>query len=250
MDVLWIGHAGILIRSSKDFLTIDPFLKGRFKWHNIMNFYQGDSPWIGSPEKFLESYGKQISSILITHAHKDHFDLQFLSAMNEISQNVKIFGPKTVIRRIKNYSFDFELIETRKYQSYTIFGYKEKRIQINILPVHRFQSNQKVGYLIEELIDDKHIGLFFPGDCHYLGKWNPYFTRMTHLITWIHPKWLNVLPEFIKNTNIKKIWWVHWENFKPGNFHCSQDINQLVKKFSIPNVKGEILPYDGFISII
>jgi L-ascorbate metabolism protein UlaG (beta-lactamase superfamily) len=44
VEVLWIGHAGILVRHGDVTVAVDPFLDGRFCWSGKVERYLGKSP--------------------------------------------------------------------------------------------------------------------------------------------------------------------------------------------------------------
>ncbi|MFW9937621.1 MAG: MBL fold metallo-hydrolase [Candidatus Thorarchaeota archaeon] len=262
MELLWIGHSGILIRSSNVLIAIDPFLTGWFDWLGKRNFYHGKSPWIGTSTKnanFLESYGKKLTAIAITHKHGDHLDLPFIEKILKENSIVKIYAPKTVIKSIKssivkNLSFEISksrFVTVKSNREYEIVSNEEK-LKFLIIPLTqllgRIQKN-KVAYLIINEKTTNLIGLLHSGDSHTIKPLKPYLQSITHLLTWSSKDWLNELVKYLPNMNLKFIWWIHWENFSPGNFHCNQDIKRIMAEFSNYNIPQGVLPFNHFVKL-
>ena len=107
----------------------------------------------------------------------------------------------------------------------------------------------RVGYLIEEKNRSESHGIFHAGDSHGMGPWKRYFERIKDGIFWTVPSMLRDIPKIAEKTALKKIIWIHWEDFSPGNFSCSKNIKEIINRYENLKVDQEILPYDNWVKI-
>jgi hypothetical protein len=48
---------------------------------------------------------------------------------------------------------------------------------------------------------------------------------------------------------LKRVWWIHWENFTPGNFTCSQNVQSLIDELKDSSIKQAIPLYNEWIHL-
>ncbi len=263
MELLWIGHAGVVIKFSEFYIAIDPFLSGSFKWHGKTNIYHGKSPWIGIPhkiEEFIQKIGINLKLIAITHKHKDHYDFSFLKKILAINKEVNIIAPRIIIKSLKSRikkdssgSIDLAnrlyIINVNKIYEF-LDASEEKTLRAIPLKKKLFSKNpKKVAFLIQERKNGNLFGVLHVGDTHSIDPFKPYFNQIDHLISWTARDFLKDIDYHIKQLAISKIWWVHWEQFYPGNFHCNQNIQFIMNLYKKWNIEQGILSYNEFISI-
>lgn len=253
MDLLWIGHAGILIRNGQTLIAIDPFLSGKFSWHLREETYLGDSPWMGdNMDKFLKGYAPRLSAILLTHDHGDHYDHASIEAILKVNPNVEIIAPKVILKKIRrnivsNMEKGPELVKTRRGVRYS-FGNEENSFIAEVLPDRhqpRIRALNKVGYVIYN--EDSCVA--HVGDAHHVGEWEPFKNRVKDLVLWCVSQRHEIINYFKESSSLKRIWWIHWESFEPGNFSCNMNPTELMKECASDYYEQGVLDYEKWQSI-
>ena len=259
MELLYIGHAGILVRHDDAMIAIDPFLSGSFYWRGKENIYKGNSPWIGQDgqmDKFIETFGGKITAIAITHAHLDHFDPPAIFKILERNPQIQMLVPYPVSDWIKASSMFDEFISqftlpVEWHGTYEVEA-KNETLIVDVLPnpgIPKERNPYRVGYLIRR--NGEKTGICHPGDAHKLGDWDHVQDRVKQLITWCPERRKLFLEYFKKDAGgkLEKVWWIHWERFEPGNFTCSEDPNVFMNETKELGISTGLLDYKKWATV-
>ncbi len=256
MKIQYIGHAGLLVKEEDVTIAFDPFLSGSFYWRGKLNTYLGDSPWIGTEEKmkaFVEEFASDLTAILISHAHMDHFDPPAIVKLLEKNPEIQFFAPYPVINWLK--SCDIANSRITKFLapvewngSYNIEAQKSD-VDVDVMPnsgIKKERLASRVGYLIKSR-DGK--GLFLTGDSRVGNEWGEKKKLVTHIATWGKAVKKGIVEYFHVNGRLKKVWLIHWEDFCPGNFDCSDDPREFIDIVESQGIDAEVLPYKQWIEV-
>nr|MDO8118273.1 MBL fold metallo-hydrolase [Candidatus Sigynarchaeota archaeon] len=253
VELRFIGHAGTLLRHGDVLLAIDPFLSGTFLWNGKLNVYKGTSPWIGSEAKmqrFISDFGNQITAVLITHAHLDHFDPAALAMLFEHNPDIELHAPYPVIDWMKASSFA-DPIHTRFIApvdwnaTITIEG-RDDTVNVHVMPNSGIQKEiqpYRVGYLV---CTNGGQGIFFTGDSIVSNEWEERRHLVTHLVTWGKAINKGIVEYFKTAGTLNGVFINHWEPFTPGNFDCSQDPHEFMKIVKQHGINADVLKYDSW----
>ncbi|MHA1683483.1 MAG: MBL fold metallo-hydrolase [Promethearchaeota archaeon] len=250
MELLYMGHAGILAKERDVMVAIDPFLSGSFLWNGKLNVYKGDSPWIGSQERmqsFIDAFGKEINAIAITHAHKDHFDPEAIALLIKSNPEIEFYAPYPVINWLRASSmFDPATSKfaapVRWNESFEIEG-ETGSLDLVVLPgpgSRQFSLPSKVGYFIG---NPGGTGVALPGDAHGAGSWDHCKERTRSVVIWGVKERDEIVAYFAGGNQLETVWWIHWEEFTPGNFSCSMDPREFMKEHENKGYKTSLLDY-------
>jgi hypothetical protein len=245
MEILFLGHAGIIIKKDSILFAVDPFISGEFYWAGKKETYRGNSKWIGNINSFLNTFGDSINGIGITHAHGDHCDLPLLLKLLQINYRIKLLFPLPIIDWLK-YSSIFNPLITHSLEPVRsngdyILKHKNGTMHIHTLPlpgVEKKEYPERVGYYIS----DDDIGLFIPGDVHDVGEWDSIKNSVSDLILWGIDKCEEIINYFNSSHYLKRIWWIHWESFIPGNILCNVNPRKLISDIGNSNNFKQFIP--------
>jgi L-ascorbate metabolism protein UlaG (beta-lactamase superfamily) len=249
MEFQWIGHAGALIRNGDAMVAIDPFLSGKFYWGGEQEKYLGNSPWIGTSEKkrdFIAAFGKKLSAILITHAHGDHFEQESIIELLNYNPDIELIMPYPVVNWMKNCgglnnAINSFLAPVRWDEIIEIDGNNDS-LEIGIMPnpgIKKENTPARVGYYIG---NSSEKGIVHLGDAHGIGDWGRFKSKTSSIVLWGVKERREIIDYFPKEI-LEKVFWIHWEDFKPGNFLCSLDPTDLFINNQRPNSNIEnIIP--------
>nr|MDO8113434.1 MBL fold metallo-hydrolase [Candidatus Sigynarchaeota archaeon] len=256
MELLWIGHAGILVRYGDVMVAVDPFLSGTFTWKGKTELYQGKSPWIGSTDKlnaFLDRFGSQIAAICITHEHGDHFDPEAIAAILARNPSARVIAPPPVKKWYKKNAGPrtpqprVEVV--RRGKKFDIEG-KKTTLRVQILPDTKFRFvlyPQRVGYVISPA---NSPGVAHLGDSHGIGPgWKPFQDKISDIVSWIKENPMQFVSYYERSSTLKRVWWIHWEPFTPGDFSCGKDPASLIQTMKTSRVASSVLSYEAWENI-
>lgn len=260
MEIQYIGHAGLLIREDDVVIAFDPFLSGQFLWNGKLNTYTGNSPWIGSTKNidaFIDRFAEDLTAILISHAHLDHFDPITIVRLLERNPEIQVYAPRPVTDWLKASSvadpslsrFFAPIAWDGEYDIEPVQENQNGELKVFIMPnsgIAKEKYPYRVGYLIQ---DHSNAGLFLPGDSSATEWWDSHKENVTHIITWGKAVRKGMIDYFEPHQHIAKIWLIHWESFEPGNFDCSQDPNEFIEIAEDHGVPCETLDYEKWIKI-
>ncbi|MHA1717686.1 MAG: MBL fold metallo-hydrolase [Promethearchaeota archaeon] len=253
-EILFIGHAGVLVKFKDVLIAFDPFLSGSFLWSGTLNVYRGNSPWIGMEKKidaFIQEFAKKITAILISHAHMDHFDPLAINLLLSKNPDIELLAPYPVIEWIKASSiFSPDIIKF--FQSVRISGTyilenKSGSVSIFIMPnsgIEQRDHPSRTGYLVT---NEHGQGLFLVGDSHGVGAWDHVSHPITDLITWVPGVTNGILEHVASKGNLNNTCLIHWDEFKPGNFNCSHEPARFVSNIIRFKAKYRKLDYRKWI---
>lgn len=226
LELLWLGHAGILVRSAGTLVAVDPFLTGTFWWNGARETYQGGAPFAGPAgvERFVEQYAARLSAVLVTHAHGDHCDLPLLARLLAANPDIEILAPYPVVDWLRASSV-FDPVLTRFFTPVAWDGAYEVAgdsgcLEVGVLPnpgIPREPTPYRVGYFVGP---PGAPGVVHPGDAHEVGPWDAYQARARDLVLWPPKKRAAIVEYFVAGGALARVWWIHWEPFTPGNFTC------------------------------
>ncbi len=259
MEMTWIGHAGVLVREGDVMIAIDPFLTGTFLWDGREETYQGRSPWIGTRarmETFLDLYATEITAVAITHAHGDHCDLPFLTALLTRNPEIQILAPYPVTDWLRasavlDKAVTQFCIPVEWGGIYNIEG-QTNHITLSILPnpgIPEEKYPYRVGFAIT---NPDGVSVTHPGDAHEVGPWEHFQSPVTDLITWGPKHREDIVRYFMdreRPPKLRRVWWIHWEPFTPGNFTCSQDPKDLFVQDLGVTVENQMFEYGKWVRI-
>lgn len=247
--MLYIGHAGVLIRYGDVVIAIDPFLSGRFFWNGKENVYKGNSPWIG-PEQmhgFIEKYANQITAVAFTHAHMDHFDPAAIFSLLKENPDIQILAPYPITDWIKASSIIDPMLARFLIPVEWLGEYEIEAdtdcINVAIMPNSGIKEEffpYRVGYLV---FAEEGRGVFHPGDSHDTGPWEKYKEKVTDLVLWNTGHRYEIVDYFRGNDRLKNVWWIHWEEFTPGNFTCSENPREYIETCKKSGIESGLLDY-------
>lgn len=245
----------MLVKYGDVVIAIDPFLSGSFFWNGKENVYKGKSPWIGREKMdgFVNKYAKDITAIAITHAHLDHFDPPAIFHLLNKNPDIQILAPYPIIDWLKaNSSMNplatQFLIPVEWLVDYEIESEKNS-VHVAIMPNSGIKEEYhpyRVGYLI---FKEDGRGIFHPGDSHEIGPWGKYKDKVTDLVLWNPKSKYEIVKYFLDDNQLQSLWWVHWEDFTPGNFSCSEDPSEYVIESEKFGIKSGILDYNKWKSL-
>jgi L-ascorbate metabolism protein UlaG (beta-lactamase superfamily) len=234
VEVLWIGHAGILVRCGDAMVAVDPFLEGKFCWDGTVEQYQGKSPWIGAGgnvQRFIDTFGEKIGAICITHAHGDHFDPAAINAIHERNPRVRIIAPRPVINWMRHASIagkDTRLITVdRNTDIDAVPGKDPLRVGVLLDPMYPcLKYPSRVGYVV---YPPGNPGVAHLGDSHSISSaWKRHINKIGGIVTWLRESPRDLQAFFSAGKLLSRIWLIHWEAFKPGHFDCNKDTAPVV----------------------
>jgi L-ascorbate metabolism protein UlaG (beta-lactamase superfamily) len=232
MEILFLGHAGVLIKENNILFGIDPFITGEFYWEGNMERYRGKSKWIGDGKRFINTFGEELDAIAITHAHGDHFDIPLIMKLLKTNQELKLFLPLPIIEWLKFSSILNPLvtysIQPLKLNKEYVLKKNDSVLKIKTVHIPGVKVEEypeRLGYFVS---DENNINIFFPGDVHEVGDWDTIKDKVSDLILWGVEKREEIINFFSSGNKLKRLWWIHWENFIPGSFLCSLNPNKLV----------------------
>ncbi|EMR02893.1 MBL fold metallo-hydrolase [Cesiribacter andamanensis] len=153
--LIWLGHASFFIRMSGVQLLIDPLV--------------GSLPLIGRkvPFPIAPAQLQPIDYILISHAHRDHYDTRSLRKLLKHNPTAEVLGPLRISLLLKKLAFSPVCQEAGWYQPYAL----KKSLKIVFLPAvhwHRrglFDLNKILWGSFH--ISNGTSSIFFGGDTAY-----------------------------------------------------------------------------------
>jgi L-ascorbate metabolism protein UlaG (beta-lactamase superfamily) len=254
MEILYIGHAGILVKENDIIIAIDPFLSDQFFWNGHEEKYLGASPWMGKGKNdFIDKYADKLNVILITHAHGDHFDYKSIVEILNRNPDIQLISPFPVTEWLKysdainpiiknflipcNWDEDYE-IETENTQ-----------LIVSVVPNKGMKKNQlpsRVGFSIS---NDSGISLFHTGDSHGVGEWGNIKNKITDIIIWAASQRKEMVEYFYESGALKRVWWIHFEEFEPGKFSCNRNPRELINEFTWDRLEQSTLDYNNWIKL-
>jgi len=116
--IVWLGHASFFIRLNGVNIITDPCFYDMYFINRLANL----------PCKADEI--KNIDYILLSHGHRDHFDVKSLKVLTKNNPTVKFLCPLKIGELIKKYIGDFETQEAGWYQQFSLI----KEIDMVCLP--------------------------------------------------------------------------------------------------------------------
>ncbi len=249
VEVLWIGHAGILVRRGGAIVAVDPFLEGKFCWEGNVERYHGKSPWIGTDgnaRKFLDTFAKDITAICITHAHGDHFDPAAILAIHERNPGVRVIATRPVIRWMQHAGMAGKALRlvtvNRNTDIEVVPGADSMRVGILLDPRYPcLRYPVRVGYVV---YPPDNSGVAHLGDSHSIGPaWKRHLDKIGGIVTWLResPPALQVF--FSAGNKLSRVWLIHWEAFEPGHFDCNQDPSKVMSIPVAPPLKTGLLSF-------
>jgi L-ascorbate metabolism protein UlaG (beta-lactamase superfamily) len=247
VEVLWIGHAGILVRRGDALVAVDPFLEGKFCWDGNIEQYRGKSPWIGTSgnaQRFIDTFGEKIHAICITHAHGDHFDPAAIIAIHERNPDVQIIAPRRVIDWLRHASIAGKrtrlTLVDRNTDIEAVQGKDPMRVGILLDPRYPcFRYPSRVGYVV---YPPESPGVAHLGDSHGIGPaWKRYASKIGGIVTWLRESPPALQTFFSASNKLTRIWLIHWESFEPGHFDCNLDPKLVMTIPVVPPVKTRLL---------
>jgi len=253
MEVLYIGHASILVREGNVMIALDPFLSGEFYWEGQKETYYGESPLIGNVDSFVENYADLITAIAITHAHGDHFEPETIIKLVRKNPNIKLFTTRPILEWFRKSGMMSPLISysNRSVKWNGVYDIKSEgdHLTLGILPnpgIKKRQKPERVGFFIS---NDKDASIAYVGDAHGVGDWEKFRRDVTDLILWPVEERGEIIEYFCEESQLKRVWWIHWEKFRPGNFTCSIDPQVLMDEFKALKIAQGILSFDKWESL-
>lgn len=145
-DITYVGHATVLIETKRTRVLTDPLLRNRVGFLKRRK-YRTEKAWHES-----------IDAILISHTHRDHFDLPSLRLLNS---STRLIAPKEAVKRLKlrGYS-NWEEVEVGDYINI-------KGVTVKVTPARHYgglrsfilTNKPAVGYVIHG-----NHRIYFAGD--------------------------------------------------------------------------------------
>lgn len=111
MKIKFIGQAGLILKSTKISVLIDPYLS------NNVAVYEPKNQRRQAIDYDLFNFAPNY--ILITHCHLDHFDKVTLDVFFERHQGITVISPKSVYQEIKKYAGNNKYIELNDGDTYS-----------------------------------------------------------------------------------------------------------------------------------
>ncbi|QQR99091.1 MAG: Rieske 2Fe-2S domain-containing protein [Sphingobacteriales bacterium] len=151
MKIHYLGHAGFLVETENDLLIIDPWLSANGAFDMAWFQYPCNHHLMPIIQQKIKTTTKNIY-IYISHEHKDHFDIDFLSSIahTKITYLIPNYRKKTLKQHIQRFSENDILLINDNGEHQT----KDYRIKIY---VDDAELNRDSAILIE----DKHTGKKF-----------------------------------------------------------------------------------------
>lgn len=145
MKIQYLGHAGFLIETTNTILIIDAWLSPNGAFDMAWFQYPCNHHLYDAIQNKIKTTEKQIF-IYISHEHKDHFDIDFLSSIEAYSFQYLIpkFRKKTLYNTIQNFS-EKEILLVKDNQE---FFTTDLRIKIY---VDDAELNRDSAILVESL---------------------------------------------------------------------------------------------------
>ncbi len=167
--IVWLGHASFFIRINGVTILTDPIL--------------GSLPFIKRMTKFpIDKHKlKNIDYVLLSHAHRDHFDKRSMKILAKNNPNMKVLLPMELGKWFAMKGINFQ--EAAWYQQYEI----PHKAKITLMPAQHWSNHNGYDYNMELWgsfvieIGDKTI--FFAGDSAYGSHFktiNSYFPNIDY----------------------------------------------------------------------
>ncbi len=196
---------------------------------------------------FLDEFGGEINAVLISHAHMDHFDPAAVVSLFEIDPEIELYAPYPVTdwlraSSIGNSSLTKYALPVEWHGEYNIEGNNDE-LTIYIMPNSGIEMEPhpyRVGFLI---VNQEGKGVFLPGDSHKVGDWDIRKDLVSDIVTWGSLLKKDLLEYFADSPNLEHIWLIHWEDFAPGNFDCSDNPDDFIQIVEKAGIHGGTLSY-------
>ena len=145
--ITYVGHATTLVEMNGIRILTDPVLRNRL-WFLLRN-----------GPKVKEDVYSNIDAVIISHAHKDHFDT---SSLRMVGKDAKIIAPRGIIEGLRKRGFgDRKLVGIGEGESTRV-----ETVSIKAVPANHSNSFKPLitrtdflGYIIEG-----NRRVYFPGD--------------------------------------------------------------------------------------
>ena len=149
MHITWIGQAGLLIRTGRHIILIDPYLSDSV----------GDAnPSMHRRVPVDEAlFHLQPDLILCTHSHMDHMDLPTLEHWLKNDRGILFLGPRSVWEALKPYGGSHNYVLFNKGSSWSIEG----------LRLTAVRAEHSDPCAIGVLLEDEEEVVYVTGDTLY-----------------------------------------------------------------------------------
>lgn len=153
--LIWLGHASFYIQYEGLKMITDPIF-----WS--LPLVKRQAPLPVPIEAFND-----LDYILISHAHRDHFDKRSIKRLLELNRNVELLGPLRMGKLVREVDENARFQEAGWYQQFET----KKNIKLSFLPAvhwHRrtlFDYNEILWGSF--MLNGKSSKLFFAGDSGY-----------------------------------------------------------------------------------
>lgn len=190
--VTYLGNAALMVESKKHKVLFDPF------FHSHFNVYQLVPEEIESKLKLGLAPYDNVTAIVISHAHGDHFDSKDVLEYLLQHEEVVLYAPAQAVNELSKLS-NYELLKGRIFSFDLALGDQPKQIQnAGILveavriPHAGWPSRANIQNLVFRVtLDDSltvmHMGDADPNNKHYVPFFLHWHERQTH--TAFPPYW-------------------------------------------------------------
>ncbi len=191
-EVTYLGNAALMVESGDNKVLFDPF------FHSHFNIYQLVPEEIENAIKQGVSPYNEITAIVISHAHGDHFAAQDVADYLHKFPHVKLYAPQQAVEelitlRMENsvqeriHGFDLALGDQPKQVIHDGLLIEAARIPHAGWPGRADVENLVFRVTIADKLTVMHLGDADPNNKHYVPFFSHWHKRKTH--TAFPPYW-------------------------------------------------------------
>ena len=219
LSYLYLSHVTFLVSDGSNTVIIDPFLSGEFDWKE-------------HTEKHLDLASVDaadlptVDAVLISHEHRDHWDVQTLDALRA-KGSPDVYAPKPTIDDMAVAGVDVTSVKQVAKKMQMKFGEMTVTCYPSIESEDADEPVQRVGFLVEA-----HGKTFYhQGDSHGPAKaWQEFRERLDSIVIW--PVYVD---SYIFKLRPPRIIFHHMDRFEPGDFFCNKDAQKEIAYWQYRN---------------
>ena len=114
MEIIWLGQGGLLFKTGRVCLMIDPYLSNSVEKINSKNYRRVpvDEQWFSAEPDIL----------LFTHGHLDHYDPETVERLLQTDKKLTVLAPTGVWERVRQYGGDHNYVLFNRHTQWSHCG--------------------------------------------------------------------------------------------------------------------------------